>query len=55
MDRIVLICLGIWALLTGIALVTNLQIVWMGPLTGLAALILGVVCLIRAFAGARSP
>ncbi len=49
MDKIVLVLLGIWAILTGIALVTNIQIVWMAPLTGLAALCLGVVCLLRAF------
>ncbi len=49
MDKIVLLTLGVWASLTGLALVTNLQIVWMGPITGLAALATGIVCLIRAF------
>lgn len=49
MDKLFYGCLGVWAILTGIALVTNLEVVWMGPLTGLAALVLGVVCLVRAF------
>jgi uncharacterized membrane protein YhaH (DUF805 family) len=40
--------LAIWALLFGIAKVTNIQIVWMDPVMGLAALVLGIVCLIRA-------
>jgi membrane associated rhomboid family serine protease len=49
MDRLILILLGIWALLTGIFTVTNLQVAWSGPLLGFAALALGIVCLIRAF------
>lgn len=48
-DKAILILLAIWALLFGIAAVTNLQIVWMTPIMGLAALVLGVVCLIRVF------
>lgn len=49
MDKLVLLCLAVWALLFGIAHVTNIQIVWMTPIMGIAALVLGVVCLIRAF------
>ena len=48
-DKLLLILLGIWALLFGIAAVTTIEIVWMKPITGIAALFLGVVCLIRAF------
>ncbi len=51
MDRLILILLGIWALLTGLALVTNISIVWMSPVTGIAALVLGVVCLFRVIGG----
>ncbi len=49
MDRLFLILLGIWALLTGFASVTSISIVWMSQITGIAALALGIVCLIRAF------
>jgi len=48
-DRIVLICLAIWALLFGLLHVTNIKIDWMVPIMGFAALVLGIVCLIRAF------
>jgi hypothetical protein len=48
MDKLVLILLGIFLLLFGIAHVTNIQIVWMNPLMGLAALAAGVICLIKA-------
>lgn len=47
-DRLVLICLAIWALLFGIFTVTNLQVAWGHPMMGFAALVLGIVCLIRA-------
>lgn len=49
MDKLFFVLLGVWAILTGIALVTNIAIVWMSPVTGLAALTLGIVCLSRAF------
>lgn len=49
MDRVVLTCLAVWALLFGLFSVTNVEVVWGRPLMGLAALVLGVVCLIRAF------
>jgi hypothetical protein len=48
MDKLVLILLGIFLLLWGIAHATNIQIVWMEPVTAIAALCAGVVCLIRA-------
>lgn len=48
-DRVVLICLAVWALLFGLATVTNVRVDWMNPLMGFAALVLGIVCLIRAF------
>jgi len=58
-DRVVLICLGIWALITGILSVTNVQVTWGPQLAGFAALILGIVCIIRAIiiwnSGARPP
>lgn len=48
-DRLLLICLGIWAILFGFFKVTNIQVVWGEPLMGFAALVLGIICLIRAF------
>lgn len=47
MDKLVLILLGVFLILFGIFAVTNLQIEWGKPLMGFAALIAGVVCLIR--------
>lgn len=49
LDTVALLCLAVWALLTGIMAVTNIQVVWMPVIAGFAALILGIVCLIRAF------
>jgi hypothetical protein len=46
-DRLVLICLAIWAFLFGLFTLTNIRIEWGQPLMGLAALVVGVVCLIR--------
>lgn len=51
-DKLFLVFLAIFLLLYGVAAVTNLQIVWMEPLTGGAALIAGVIGVIRAV---RSP
>jgi len=48
LNRLMLIFLGVWALLTGIFLVTNLRVDWQHPLTGFAALILGIICIICA-------
>lgn len=47
LDRLILVLLGVWALVTGIVSVTNLRVEWMGTVGGFAALILGVVCLFR--------
>jgi uncharacterized membrane protein HdeD (DUF308 family) len=48
MDRLFFVLLGIWALLTGVFLVTNIRIEFMPVLMGLAALAVGVLCLVRA-------
>ena len=48
MDRLVLILLAVWALLFGLFNVTNIVVEWGKPLMGFSALILGVICLIRA-------
>lgn len=55
LDRIVLICLAVWALLFGLVHVTNIQVAWSEPLMGFAALVLGIICLIRAFSGWSAP
>ena len=46
-DRIVLICLAVWAILFGLFTVSNFQMEWGRPIMGFAALVLGVVCAIR--------
>lgn len=46
-DKLVLVCLAVWAFLFGIFSVTNLDVVWGRPIMGFAALVLGIVCLIR--------
>lgn len=48
MDRLVLICLAVWAGLFGLATVTNFQMEFMRPMMGIAALVLGVVCIVKA-------
>lgn len=48
-DRTILICLAVFGILFGLARVTNVQVAWSEPLIGFAALVLGVVCAIRAF------
>jgi len=45
------LALAVFLLLTGFAAVTNIQIVWMHPITGIAALVAGVLLLL----GARVP
>jgi hypothetical protein len=47
-DKILLALLGIFLLLFGIAAVTNIKVVWMEPIEGLAALAAGLVCVFRA-------
>lgn len=54
MDKLFYGCLGVWAILTGADLVTNFEVIWMRPITGIAALVLGVFCLVRAF-GNKKP
>jgi hypothetical protein len=49
LDKIILICLAVWALLYGLLAVTNLEVTWGRPICGFAALALGIVCAIRAF------
>ena len=48
-DKAFLICLAIFLLLFGIAAVTNIEVVWMAPLTGLMALLAGIIGMIKAF------
>jgi hypothetical protein len=48
MDKLVLILLGVFLLLFGIAHATNVEIVWMDPICALSALVAGAVCLFRA-------
>lgn len=48
-DKLTLLCLAVWALLFGLFAVTNLRVEWGQPIMGFAALVLGVVCLVRAF------
>lgn len=48
-DKLFLVLLCVFLLLFGIFSVTNLEVVWGRPLMGLAALVAGVVGLIRAF------
>ena len=46
-DKLVLVLLGVFLLLYGVMHVTNIQIVWMGPIAGFAALVAGAVCVFR--------
>ncbi len=48
-DKVVLITLAVWAVLFGMFTVTNIKVEWGEPIMGFAALILGVVCVIRCF------
>ena len=48
-DKVVLVCLAVWAFIFGILTVTNIEVTWSRPIMGFAALILGVVCIIRCF------
>ncbi len=45
-SNLFIICLSVFLLLFGIAHVTNIQVVWMTPIMGLAALVAGVVGII---------
>lgn len=48
LDRLILILLGVWALVSGLIAVSNIEIVWMRQIAGLCALALGAVCIFRA-------
>lgn len=43
--KLMLLFLGIFLLLFGVAHVTNIQVVWMNPIMGIAALVAGVLAL----------
>lgn len=47
-DRLFLILLAVFLLLWGFAHATNIQVVWMEPITAIAALAAGVVGIIKA-------
>lgn len=47
LDRLPLICLGVFCTLFGILTVTNLEVVWSRPIMGFSALVAEVVCLVR--------
>ena len=49
LDKLLLIALAVWALIFGLLHVTNIQVAWGVPLMGFAALVVGIICLIRAF------
>lgn len=53
MDWMILLLLGIWSIVTGILSVTNVRVEWASTIAGFAALILGLVCLIRVFSSFR--
>lgn len=51
LDKLVLIFLCIWALLTGLFSVTNLQVTWGPQVLGFSALACGICCLVRLLKG----
>ena len=53
-DKLLLITLGIFLLLTGLFTVTNFQIEWGKPILGFSALIAGVVCFVVLIRGASA-
>lgn len=55
LDRVVLVCLAVWALITGLLVVTNIKIEWGPTIAGYAAFVLGIVCLMRVFSGKPPP
>lgn len=54
-DRILLIALGTFLFLFGLFSVTSITVVWGPVVMGFAALVAGVICLIRAFITPGSP
>lgn len=55
MDKWVLLPLAVFFLLYGILAVTDTHVVWGPQLMGFSALVIGVVCVIRAVAGWYRP
>jgi hypothetical protein len=49
LDKFTFGCLAAWSLLFGLFAVTNIQVEWGRPLMGFAALLLGIICVIRIF------
>jgi hypothetical protein len=49
LNSIGLVALGVWAILTGFAAVTDIHIAWSVPLAGFGALVCGACALVRAF------
>jgi uncharacterized membrane protein HdeD (DUF308 family) len=47
-DKALLVSMGVFTILFGIFSVTDLQVEWSKPLMGFAALICGIICIIRA-------
>jgi hypothetical protein len=47
-DKLTLICLAAWALLFGLFAVTNVQVSYGPTIEGIAAIAVGVVCIVRA-------
>lgn len=45
-NKAFLIALAIYLFITGLMLVTNIEIVWMSPVRGIAALVAGVIALV---------
>lgn len=43
------VCLALFLILTGLVLVTNINVAWEGPIKGFAAIAAGVLALVKAF------
>lgn len=54
LDRVLLVLLGVWALGYGLLAVTNIRVEWMATIVGYAALVLGILCLVRLVMGWRN-
>lgn len=51
MTRWIILSLGIWAIIVGLLGVSNVQVVWSGPISGFAALVCGILCIISVVSG----
>lgn len=49
MDRSLYVSLGVFCLLYAVMTTTNIEVIWMRPICGIAAGVCGVICLFRAF------